>query len=59
MTVEERRQLPQIEDRRAEVIVSGVALFWRLLEIFEKERIIVSDWSVKEGAIIYNFILNS
>ena len=57
MTIEERRKLPQIEDRRAEVIVSGVALFWRLLEIFEKERIVVSDWSVKEGAIVANFLL--
>ena len=56
MTIEERRKLPQIEDRRAEVIVSGVAFFWRLLEIFEKDKIVVSDWSVKEGAIIANFL---
>jgi exopolyphosphatase/guanosine-5'-triphosphate,3'-diphosphate pyrophosphatase len=57
MSVEERKRLPQVEDRRAEAIISGIAVFWRILELFKKDEIVVSDWSVKEGAIIYNFLL--
>jgi len=57
MRVGERKKIPQIEDRRAEAIVSGIAVYWRILELFNKEEILVSDWSVKEGAIIYNFLL--
>jgi len=57
MTIEERKKFPQIEDRRAEAIVPGVAMFWRTLEAFGKDRIVVSDWAVKQGAIIDNFIL--
>jgi len=57
MTVEERKKLPQIEDKRAEAIVPGVAIFWRTLEVFEKEKITVSDWAVKQGALIDNFLL--
>ncbi len=57
MSVEERRKIPQIEDRRAEAIVAGAAIFWRTLELFQKEEIVVSDWAVKHGAIIANFLL--
>jgi exopolyphosphatase/guanosine-5'-triphosphate,3'-diphosphate pyrophosphatase len=57
MTVEERKKIPQIEDRRAEAIVPGVAMFWRALEVFGKDKLTVSDWSVKQGAIIDNFVL--
>jgi len=56
MTVEERKKLPQIEDRRAEAIISGIAIFWRTMELFGKEEIVVSDWAVKHGAIIANFL---
>jgi len=58
MSVEERKKIPQIEDRRAEAIVAGVAIFWRTLELFNKDEIVVSDWSVKEGAIIAHFVGN-
>jgi exopolyphosphatase/guanosine-5'-triphosphate,3'-diphosphate pyrophosphatase len=57
MTVEERKRIPHIEDRRAEAIIPGIAIFWRTLELFGKEELVVSDWSVKEGAIIANFAL--
>ncbi|NPB05653.1 MAG: Ppx/GppA family phosphatase [Aquificae bacterium] len=57
MSVAERKRLPQIEDRRAEAIVPGVAIFWRTLELFGKDRLTVSDWSVKQGAIVANFLL--
>ncbi len=57
LTVEERKKLPQIEDRRAEAIVAGIAIFWRTLELFNKDSLKVSDWGVKQGAIIANFVL--
>jgi len=59
LTVEERKKIPQIEDKRAEAIIPGIAIFWRTLEIFEKDRLVVSDWAVKHGAIIANFLQTS
>ena len=56
MSVEERKKFPQIEDKRAEAIVPGLAIFWRTLELFNKDSLIVSDWAVKHGAIIANFL---
>ena len=56
LTVEERKKIPQIEDKRAEAIIPGIAIFWRTLEIFQKDRLVVSDWAVKHGAIIANFL---
>jgi len=38
--------------------VAGVAIFWRTLELFNKDEIVVSDWAVKEGAIIAHFVGN-
>ncbi len=57
LTVEERKKIPQIEDKRAEAIVPGIAMFWRILENFGKYELIVSDWGVKQGALISNFVL--
>lgn len=56
MTVEERKKLPQIKDRRAEAIIPGIAIFWRTMELFGKEEIVVSNWTVKHGAIIANLL---
>lgn len=56
LTVEERKKIPQIEDKRAEAIIPGIAIFWRTLEIFDKDEIVVSDWAVKQGAIIANYL---
>ena len=52
MKVEERKKIPQIEDRRAEAIVSGILMFDRILEHFKKDEIIVSDWGLKHGLIV-------
>jgi len=52
MSIEERKSIPQIEDRRAEAIVSGILMFERILEYFEKDEIIVSDWGVKQGLLV-------
>lgn len=55
--VEERKKIPQIEDKRAEVILSGILIFKVSMKVFNKEEIIVSDWGLRHGAII-DFILN-
>jgi exopolyphosphatase/guanosine-5'-triphosphate,3'-diphosphate pyrophosphatase len=57
LPIEERKKIPQIEDRRAEAIISGIAIFLKTLELFEKNELVVSDWAVKHGAIIANFLL--
>ena len=56
LTVEERKKIPQIEDKRAEVILSGIAIFDTSLEVFNKEELIVSDWGLRHGALI-DFIM--
>ena len=59
LPVEERKKIPQIEDRRAEAILSGIAIFMKTMELFGKEELVVSDWAVKHGAIIANFLLKA
>lgn len=49
---ERSRKYRQIEDRRAEVIVSGIAMFVVILETFRKEKLRVSDWGLKHGLIV-------
>ena len=49
---ERSRRFKQIEDRRAEVIVSGIAMFVKLLEVFDKDSLRVGDWGVKHGLIV-------
>ncbi len=52
MKIPERKNIPQIEDRRAEAIVSGILMFERILEHFKKDEIIVSDWGLKHGLMV-------
>ena len=56
LTVAQRKQIPQIEDKRAEVILSGIAIFDTSLEVFNKDEITVSDWGLRHGALI-DFII--
>ncbi len=52
MTVEERKSIPIIEDKRAEVILSGIVIFKTSMEVFKKDEITVSDWGLRHGAVI-------
>ena len=52
MKISERKKIPQIEDRRAEAIVSGILMFDRILDHFKKDEIIVSDWGLKHGLMV-------
>jgi len=52
LTVAERKQIPQIEDKRAEVIISGIVIFDTSMEVFKKDVITVSDWGLRHGVVI-------
>ncbi|WP_456401458.1 Ppx/GppA phosphatase family protein [Persephonella sp.] len=52
MTLQDRKKIPQIEDKRAEAIISGILIFDTAVDIFGKDYIKVSDWGLRHGAII-------
>ncbi len=52
LTVAQRKAIPMIEDKRAEAIISGIVIFDTTLEIFKKDKIKVSDWGLRHGAVI-------
>ncbi|EDP73024.1 Ppx/GppA phosphatase family protein [Hydrogenivirga sp. 128-5-R1-1] len=57
MTISERKSIPAIEDKRAEVIISGIIIFKVSMEVFQKSKITVSDWGLRHGAVI-DYIIN-
>ncbi len=50
--MERSKRYRQVEDKRAEVIVSGIAMFLKVLELFNKDSLRVSDWGLKHGLIV-------
>jgi exopolyphosphatase/guanosine-5'-triphosphate,3'-diphosphate pyrophosphatase len=58
LTVEERKKIPMIEDKRAEAIIAGIIIFKTTLEVFQKESLVVSDKGLRHGAIIYEILNN-
>jgi exopolyphosphatase/guanosine-5'-triphosphate,3'-diphosphate pyrophosphatase len=52
MPLTERKKIPQIEDKRAEAIISGIVIFDTALDLFKKDSIRVSDWGLRHGAVI-------
>lgn len=54
---ERSRLYRQIEDRRAEVILAGIGMFVKVLEVFGKDRLKVSDWGVKQGLLVREFLV--
>jgi exopolyphosphatase/guanosine-5'-triphosphate,3'-diphosphate pyrophosphatase len=46
----------QVEDKRAEVIVAGIAMFVKILQLFGKDSLRVSDWGLKHGLIVSQVI---
>ncbi|GAB6066440.1 Ppx/GppA phosphatase family protein [Aquifex pyrophilus] len=49
---ERSRRFKQVEDKRAEVILAGIGIFLKTLEIFGKDELYVSDWGLREGVIV-------
>ncbi len=58
LTIQERKKIPMIEDKRAEAIIAGIVIFKSTLEIFSKNTLIVSDKGLRHGAIIYEILNN-
>jgi len=58
LTVEERKKIPMIEDKRAEAIIAGIVIFKTTLNVFQKENLVVSDKGLRHGAIIYEILNN-
>jgi len=52
MTIEKRKSIPIIEDKRAEAIISGIIIFDTALDYFGHDEITVSDWGLRHGAVI-------
>lgn len=52
MTVSQRKSIPMIEDKRAEAIVSGIAIFKVAMETFQKDTIKISEWGVRHGLLL-------
>lgn len=47
---------PHIEPKRAKVIIPGLLIFYRSMLLFGKETIKVSDWGLKEGILVHEFL---
>ncbi len=52
MTYEQRRRLPQLNDRRAEIIVPGALILQTSMQMFAMEELILSERALREGLII-------
>ena len=52
MPVAERRRLPGIEDKRADLLPAGVTLLATIFDVFEIEEMVTSDWALREGIVL-------
>jgi len=50
------KHFPHIEPKRAKVIIPGLVIFYRAMMLFGKREIIVSDWGIKEGVLIREYL---
>jgi len=51
-TIQERKAYKEIEDKRAKGIVSGIGIFYKVLELFEKDYIVISDYGLKHALLL-------
>ncbi len=52
MSAAERRRLPGIEEKRADLIPAGVTLLATIFDVFEIETMVTSDWALREGIVL-------
>lgn len=52
LTVDERAALPCLERGRADLIVPGTAIVLATLALLAVDRMVVSDWGLREGILI-------
>ncbi|MGB8319217.1 MAG: Ppx/GppA phosphatase family protein [Ignavibacteriaceae bacterium] len=51
-TVEKRKKIPGIEDKRAEIIPAGIIILSTIFKLFNLKEITVSEYALREGIII-------
>jgi exopolyphosphatase/guanosine-5'-triphosphate,3'-diphosphate pyrophosphatase len=52
MSAAERRRLPGIEDKRADLLPAGVTLLATIFDVFEIAAMVTSDWALREGIVL-------
>jgi exopolyphosphatase / guanosine-5'-triphosphate,3'-diphosphate pyrophosphatase len=52
MPASDRRRLPGIEDKRADLLPAGVTLLVMIFEVFGIEEMVTSDWALREGIVL-------
>jgi len=52
MSSTERRRLPGIEDKRADLLPAGVTLLATIFDVFEIAAMVTSDWALREGIVL-------
>ena len=52
MPAAERRRLPGIEDKRADLLPAGVTLLATIFDVFEIDEMVTSDWALREGIVL-------
>jgi len=50
--VADRRRMPGLEEKRAELLPAGSMLLVTALDLFEVETLTVSDWALREGIVL-------
>ena len=52
MPASERRRLPGIEEKRADLIPAGVTLLATIFDVFGIDTMVTSDWALREGLVL-------
>src|SRR3954447_17240927 len=52
MTTAERRRLPGIEEKRAELLPAGATLLAIIFDVFGINEMVTSDWALREGIVL-------
>jgi exopolyphosphatase/guanosine-5'-triphosphate,3'-diphosphate pyrophosphatase len=52
MTTAERRRLPGIEEKRAELLPAGATLLATIFDVFGIDEMVTSDWALREGIVL-------
>ena len=51
-SIAERRRLPGLDEKRAELLPAGSMLLVTALDLFEFDSLTVSDWALREGIVL-------
>jgi exopolyphosphatase/guanosine-5'-triphosphate,3'-diphosphate pyrophosphatase len=50
--VSERRRMPGLEEKRAELIVAGSTFLAVAMDVFDFDQITISEWALREGIVL-------